>query len=301
MIYETLILAKNVAIFFCSWSYEIGKLIVTLICLLIKSLYVGSAKLANLLQIIVGDFRIFIQDVNRESSYIVNSVLEIYNFFLRSVDQVILCFRNYFTIIGDEIYRFFPNYNLLHGSVNFFKELIELIGSALCLLIKLPYTVLLSLVQCIYILPEIPLKINSFLKELYTSLLRVSVESMVGIIFFSIFVYFLVRFRKFLVIICRRLTLILIYTVQQKISKFFLRRFWTRSIEPIPRRDVTDREVDENYLCIVCQSTPRCIVLMPCKHLCLCDNCSFTLTRIYKTNSCPVCRQEISFKLKVFL
>lgn len=47
--------------------------------------------------------------------------------------------------------------------------------------------------------------------------------------------------------------------------------------------------------CVVCHETDRCIVLMPCKHLCLCSECSQSVKE-----KCPLCRVRIESKMRVY-
>mmetsp|Transcript_105698 Transcript_105698/g.297292 ORF Transcript_105698/g.297292 Transcript_105698/m.297292 type:complete len:331 (-) Transcript_105698:171-1163(-) len=52
-------------------------------------------------------------------------------------------------------------------------------------------------------------------------------------------------------------------------------------------------EVD--FTCVVCLRTPRSVLLQPCMHLALCGECA------PQVKSCPVCRKDISQRVKVFL
>ncbi|KAK5972172.1 RING-type domain-containing protein [Trichostrongylus colubriformis] len=50
-----------------------------------------------------------------------------------------------------------------------------------------------------------------------------------------------------------------------------------------------DGNADECGLeCIICMSDIRDTVILPCRHLCICNNCADTLR--YKLNNCPICR-----------
>jgi hypothetical protein len=46
--------------------------------------------------------------------------------------------------------------------------------------------------------------------------------------------------------------------------------------------------------CVVCADAPRSIALAPCGHLCSCEDCAGDLQQ------CPMCREEIAARLKVF-
>lgn len=49
-------------------------------------------------------------------------------------------------------------------------------------------------------------------------------------------------------------------------------------------------------LCVICQERDRCVLLLPCKHLCLCTECSGTDALV----NCPLCRQKIQEKMGIF-
>lgn len=51
----------------------------------------------------------------------------------------------------------------------------------------------------------------------------------------------------------------------------------------------------DNRLCIVCQDRDKCILVMPCRHLCLCRECSEEID-----DMCPMCRNRIRQRLLVF-
>ncbi|KAL1200564.1 putative E3 ubiquitin-protein ligase LUL1 [Cardamine amara subsp. amara] len=47
----------------------------------------------------------------------------------------------------------------------------------------------------------------------------------------------------------------------------------------------------EGKECVLCLSQPSDVILLPCRHCCLCSGCSKALR--FQTNLCPVCRQPI--------
>ncbi|XP_075221042.1 mitochondrial E3 ubiquitin protein ligase 1-like isoform X2 [Lycorma delicatula] len=57
-----------------------------------------------------------------------------------------------------------------------------------------------------------------------------------------------------------------------------------------------NEELREEQRCVVCRNNPREIILLPCGHLCLCEDCSDNIS-----NKCPICRASISSKAAVFL
>lgn len=59
------------------------------------------------------------------------------------------------------------------------------------------------------------------------------------------------------------------------------------------------REVQDSRLCVVCQDREKCIVVLPCQHLCLCVQCTATVHR--ENGKCPICRQPLRKAMKVYV
>eukprot|EP01062_Namystynia_karyoxenos_P001739 TRINITY_DN10599_c0_g1_i1.p1 TRINITY_DN10599_c0_g1~~TRINITY_DN10599_c0_g1_i1.p1 ORF type:complete len:354 (+),score=71.67 TRINITY_DN10599_c0_g1_i1:80-1141(+) len=54
---------------------------------------------------------------------------------------------------------------------------------------------------------------------------------------------------------------------------------------------VVEPEADGGTECVICLSEPRNTLVMPCRHMCLCEDCAKDLRR--QSNSCPICRTAI--------
>ncbi|XP_034182656.1 mitochondrial E3 ubiquitin protein ligase 1 [Osmia lignaria lignaria] len=62
------------------------------------------------------------------------------------------------------------------------------------------------------------------------------------------------------------------------------------------RQRVRDTDLREDQLCVVCRTNPREIILLPCGHVCLCEDCSDDIL-----NDCPVCRVPITQKAAAYI
>ncbi|XP_031840882.1 mitochondrial E3 ubiquitin protein ligase 1 isoform X1 [Nomia melanderi] len=62
------------------------------------------------------------------------------------------------------------------------------------------------------------------------------------------------------------------------------------------RQRVRDTDLREDQICVVCRINPREIILLPCGHVCLCEDCSDDIT-----NDCPVCRTRITQKAAAYI
>lgn len=52
-------------------------------------------------------------------------------------------------------------------------------------------------------------------------------------------------------------------------------------------------------MCVICVDQPKSVVLLPCRHFCLCDQCSQNLLRFYNRN-CPLCRRPVEQTMRVY-
>ncbi|KAH8261895.1 hypothetical protein KR038_004466 [Drosophila bunnanda] len=73
----------------------------------------------------------------------------------------------------------------------------------------------------------------------------------------------------------------------------------TRFIENM-RNEPVNASPSRGGGCVICMERSRNIVIMPCRHLCLCKECSQQLLLRYE-NRCPVCRNDIVSFLSVYV
>jgi hypothetical protein len=66
------------------------------------------------------------------------------------------------------------------------------------------------------------------------------------------------------------------------------------------RREALARQATEaqlaDRLCVICCEGQKSVVLLPCRHMCLCDSCG----HMDRIDTCPLCRVKITNKLSVF-
>lgn len=79
------------------------------------------------------------------------------------------------------------------------------------------------------------------------------------------------------------------------------RREGSASIEDRLLQEV-ERE-REDKLCVICVDKEKCIMILPCRHLCICESCQIELRSRNNRhrNICPICRKGIKQMIKAYL
>ena len=61
----------------------------------------------------------------------------------------------------------------------------------------------------------------------------------------------------------------------------------------------------EDKLCVICQDQEKCIMILPCRHLCICQDCQTKILRRNNLNhgnrTCPICRRHVKQMIKAYL
>ncbi|KRF99751.1 uncharacterized protein Dwil_GK26989 [Drosophila willistoni] len=88
--------------------------------------------------------------------------------------------------------------------------------------------------------------------------------------------------------------------------KLYLKRKQQRAEDEIRNRLEEERRerralmrpqnLTDDQRCVVCSSNPKEIIILPCGHVCLCEDCSQHISNI-----CPVCRGKIDSKTAAFI
>ena len=59
-------------------------------------------------------------------------------------------------------------------------------------------------------------------------------------------------------------------------------------------------EIKNQYLCVICQSNKKDIVLLPCNHYIICKECEENNYNITRERKCPICRNEYFDKMLLY-
>ena len=63
------------------------------------------------------------------------------------------------------------------------------------------------------------------------------------------------------------------------------------------REDELETAAAEERLCVVCKEEAKKVVLMPCRHFCLCRACAYNPL----LKKCPLCRESVVSKNEIFI
>ncbi|XP_031634588.1 probable E3 ubiquitin-protein ligase MGRN1 [Contarinia nasturtii] len=61
--------------------------------------------------------------------------------------------------------------------------------------------------------------------------------------------------------------------------------------------NIDDETEDNSGECVICMSDTRDTLILPCRHLCLCNSCADSLR--YQANNCPICRAPFRALLQI--
>jgi hypothetical protein len=56
------------------------------------------------------------------------------------------------------------------------------------------------------------------------------------------------------------------------------------------------RQEKEQRMCVICQEREKSVVLLPCRHMCLCAECALH----DHLQQCPLCRRRIEDRISVY-
>lgn len=298
----------------------LGQIIVKIITTIFVSILNGAKSVVLFFRIVYEDnFVVFSEEIP-------TLVLECLDTILGQWFQV----HNYFSVI---FYNVGNNFKLIVESVKWYCEEILLIISESILLWKravifLGETLWLVLTFIPVHLPHLMTEIWKYLKdrfyyiavEAYTSLLKftnflsdVPLESFIGLLVTMLIVRLCIHFRDNL----RSQTSALYWIIIRKVLYVYhmiynyFNDYETRLIahmisgQQLPMRQdnvMTSAEDLSNAaeaLCVICQERPKCVLTLPCRHVCLCSECCMRLYGYQRT--CPICRTFIYHSVTVYL
>ena len=125
--------------------------------------------------------------------------------------------------------------------------------------------------------------------------------------FHSLFTSFM-NFHFFVVeIVSSTFNFILFYSMQLGIDRlvliliviYLLKKDNRATFTPVRR--VMQLTLQEEFLCVVCFTNRKCVLIRPCNHVCLCNECTNQLLEEEELKECPLCRGLVIRVERVFI
>lgn len=337
-------------------SYNIGKILVELLKIIISFLNVSWKGLLKFFNVFYEDYLVFSNDLNFYISSIFKQIqITGFTAITKSYSGVTYLMKEVAYIFTTGHVKLSNFGNFLVSSflwiIDFLKKFSILIGNGVWFLLTLlPNFILflLKIVQEIILLTvnfivRIVLHFYETLTKLFFASINyfkdVPLQAVCGILAIYVVYYNAHIFKAILKFIGRKLKLVLrriafkirdYLIVRYALVLEYIRRTGTRtriiaqpptnqssrplnssnsSCSPSPRQSTTRKrksyqnisngKLKDSNLCIICQDRDRCVVLFPCRHLCLCMECATEISSYQ--NDCPLCRTRISQKINVFV
>lgn len=279
---------------------------------------------------------IFCEDVNYQYSHIIrmlnNGLSNSINDILSVCDGILSSIAWTSNQIGSEFYRMTTGLNsvTVNCAVGLRDSIILMGDSTWMLLTFLPNLTIFIInrlieiihfgaVYAIKTIQTTSLRISNFIMDSASFLSSVPLQTICGLIS----IYFIVKYRRFFFSIFWASTIsamefFFLITTQnllfcQNIIAFMYEMFRlmgqfrnylpSLSLSTCKSNHLCSDEDTQNdngipSFCVICQDQLKSIVLMPCRHLCLCKACYIQLKR-YR-HLCPVCRQPFVQTIQVY-
>jgi E3 ubiquitin-protein ligase MUL1 len=110
------------------------------------------------------------------------------------------------------------------------------------------------------------------------------------------------RIYRFLAFLCGGIGLVIVGLITRKWWRERTRKLKEKtkkqqtSSQIERQQNVQENEQPEVQACVICCQNRRRIILLPCGHVCLCEDCSARIT-----DFCPICRTEIETKSVAYI
>lgn len=309
-------------------SYTIGKFISWIFC---TALNVLSFIWYNALEagtIFSEDFMIFLKDLIgvianildagkdsiRTSFVFLYSIIRVTT---TTITELITTGNLHTTNVGQQCVNSFAS------MMSALKNLFVLIGNGMWFILTLLPTVLITIVVYLHQISKIGLEILcNFMEGVWTNVKEVSTASVnyfldvpLQAIIGCGCIVLLVMYRRITLMFITWLVVRLLQYSRSRLLTAFLaiasafrrrnnnnrsrttRQTFCRSPETVSPSNATNTKMNDGNSCVICRDEERSVVLMPCRHMCLCVPCSGSIRTL---RTCPLCRKPIQNTLSVY-
>lgn len=315
-------------------GYIVGRLIANTLSFISDTVVDLAKIIADFALTFYEDAKIFVLDLDYQYGHIIkmlnnginNSIGDVYRMALTLSSSVSLLSNQ--TKIG--IQKMFTGFfDLFSYTAVSIRDWFVLIGNSVWMLLMCIPNLTIFLVQHAIkftlfiwksIVDTIKLSANvatDSISKTVTFFTSLPLQSVCGLIS----IYFIIKYRKHVLwmlksVVYRAIATIISYIVRNVIVglvavleflalifypiRSFLPNIWRLSPiqEDYANPSTSSGKVDAFNFCVICQSEMKSIVLLPCRHLCLCQDC-FKQLRRYR-RECPMCREPYEHSIQVY-
>ncbi|XP_074032990.1 uncharacterized protein [Leptinotarsa decemlineata] len=311
------------------WSSNIGKFLVEIVIESLGLLVTSIRILTNLFFVLTESLGIFCRDVVQLLLSLLGLLMQFYkqtenrviwtqHKINSTVDQISLSISSFWILLNNGFGSIFSTI----GEIFLFcKHVVVLFGSCVWFVVTfIPFSIWNFVFGINNFLEELhkttfDLTRNSavYFKNCFIFLTDIPAEAAIGLLFAASLVYI---FSQFYIVIFSYL-----YRHTRSIALSIYRKFRRRSrrvqrqviqqrnSQVVPRKrpeirselNLSHRSKEdgaEEVFCIICQERLKCILVLPCRHVCMCSECNSRL-QLYN-NTCPICRNNIESTMKIF-
>lgn len=320
-ILTTLQLAKTFAYFWLALSWKTGETIINIFHYLISGATVFSKQVVDITKVLAEDFNVFLFDLCYRVAYVSRGVILTLETFENLLFSFIIGIKDTFVIVSNGVIKI---YSVIGSGIQtmasatielfvFVKRLIVLFGLGVWFLITfIPLTLLSFYKSTVYYLGQIDeeikhttlsvfLSVTNTITDICKFITDVPVESVFGIfagicILYMVFTFHM-ALQRFLCLKIMQFYELVRANVHTVTRNRVQRVVVESSSEAAVESDDSDESL-ERY-CVICQDRDKCILLLPCKHLCLCSECNSRLRNYNR--QCPICRSRVQKTMKIFV
>lgn len=309
-------------------SWKIGEAIISTFWLFFHWTLALVRHTQGICRVLLEDFYIFLSDLSMQASDALSMLHVVLDGSSASLNAVFRGVKFIFCsayLFSNTIWSIFTSsvagiLNAAIQSIILTKHLLILFGSGVWFLITfVPLTIFSIINLSLYYLKGLLKKLTSYLwtkstylwktlVDIYEFITDVPVEAVCGIIaavciLYLLFYFHLVLYR-FSVLKMRTFvelvrTNLLSLTTRINFVTFTQINASNRNSTESDGNVSNDEDVIDDRYCVICQERYKCILILPCKHVCICSECNLLL-RGYN-RQCPMCRSNINKTMKVFV
>lgn len=313
-------------------GYILGKLIIHIATATSNVVAALASTISSYAVTFYEDVKIFMFDIEYHYGHIIKMLNNGVNNSIGDLSKLILAIISSIEWVSEQtkaetLKLFNGSINLLVYSANGVRNWVVLIGNSAWMLVMCIPNLMLAfigiLMRCTRSIGEgiigsttlIGSIIVDYTKATGKFVTSVPLQSLGGLIA----IYFIIKYRYYvyhlLRLICRKCVQTTVSIGQQIfIALGWLLQFVTPignyipniwRLKPIhddyvnpPATGSNNKTADNFQACVICQDKLKSVVLLPCRHLCLCLDCYKQLRRYRR--ECPMCRQPYEHSIQVY-